>query len=103
MPHEEEEAWGTQLRQRLLRLKTLVERREFLGGAATPAGASLIGGAADAGGLRARIHKFNDISREFTRAAVHRERIARQYEQEGRTVPARENYFLAAHLYAGAQ
>jgi len=61
------------------------------------------GGAAEAAGLRARIHKFNDISREFTRAAVRREREARQYEQDGRSVPARENYFLAAHLYGGAQ
>ncbi len=61
------------------------------------------GGAADAAGLRARIHKFNDISREFTRAAVRREREAKQYEKDGRTIPAREAYFLAAHLYAGAQ
>jgi hypothetical protein len=61
------------------------------------------GGAADAAGLRARIHKFNDISREFTRTAVRREKEARQYEKDGRTIPARESYFLAAHLYAGAQ
>src|SRR5665213_1084058 len=61
------------------------------------------GGAADAAGLRARIHKFNDISREFTRAAVRHEKEARAYEKDGRTVAAREAYFLAAHLYAGAQ
>jgi hypothetical protein len=65
--------------------------------------ASIPNGSADAAGLRARIHKFNDISREFARAAVRREREARQYEKEGRAVPAREAYFLAAHLYAGAQ
>ena len=65
--------------------------------------ANIPNGAADAAGLRARIHKFNDISREFARAAVRREREARQYEKEGRAVPAREAYFLAAHLYAGAQ
>ncbi len=53
--------------------------------------------------LRARIHKFNDISREFARLAVRREREARQFEKDERTVPARESYFLAAHLYAGAQ
>jgi fermentation-respiration switch protein FrsA (DUF1100 family) len=129
---------------------TLVQRREFLSGAATLAGASIVGGAgssllessasaapfpepappsmsvtverklarwqgrlggmvsipngaADAASLHARIHKFNDMSREFARAAVRREREARQYEKEGRTVPAREGYFLAAHLYAGAQ
>src|SRR5580692_8957525 len=64
---------------------------------------SIPGGAGDAAGLRARIHKFNDISREFTRAAVKREREARSYEKDGRTIPAREAYFLAAHLYAGAQ
>ena len=61
------------------------------------------GGAGDAAGLRQRIHKFNDISREFARTAVRREREARQYEKDGRTVAAREAYFLAAHLYAGAQ
>jgi fermentation-respiration switch protein FrsA (DUF1100 family) len=61
------------------------------------------GGAGDAASLRARIHKFNDISREFARTAVRREREARQYEKDGRTIPARESYFLAAHLYAGAQ
>jgi hypothetical protein len=65
--------------------------------------ASVPGGAADAAGLRARIHKFNDISREFTRTAVRREREAQQYEKEGRTIPARDGYFLAALLYAGAQ
>jgi fermentation-respiration switch protein FrsA (DUF1100 family) len=64
---------------------------------------SIPGGAADSAGLRARIHKFNDISREFTRAAVKREREAREYEKDGRKLPARETYFLAAHLYAGAQ
>ena len=61
------------------------------------------GGGADAAALRQRIHKFNDMSREFARAAVRREREARQYEKDGCTIPARELYFLAAHLYAGAQ
>src|SRR5579862_1487950 len=65
--------------------------------------AGIPGGAGDAAGLRARIHKFNDMSREFARAAVRREREARQYEKDGRTIAAREGYFLAAHLYAGAQ
>ena len=65
--------------------------------------ANIPGGAGDAAGLRQRIHKFNDISREFTRSAVRREREARQYEKDGRTIAARETYFLAAHLYAGAQ
>ncbi len=65
--------------------------------------ANIPGGPAEAAGLRTRIHKFNDISREFTRAAARHEREARQYDKDGRTVPAREEYFLAAHLYAGAQ
>lgn len=60
-------------------------------------------GGVDAARLRQSIHKFNDMCREFTRAAVRREREARQYEKDGRDIPAREAYFLAAHLYAGAQ
>jgi dienelactone hydrolase len=150
--------------------ETIVERREFLGGAATVAGASLLGRAsaapllsppmaappdesapampaaterrmrrwqeqrwildaviqtvgvewdqariaytlgpcgpdatADFGGIRARIRKFNDISREYARAALRREKIARQFEDDKRTVAARENYFIAALLYGSAQ
>jgi hypothetical protein len=152
--------------------KKLVQRREFLGGAATMAGASLIGRASsspwlgmpaavlpadpepppvmhaaterrvqrwqaqrwlldavvrtvglewdqarvaytlgpcgpdatpDFNGVKARVHKFDDISREYTRAAVHREKMARQLESEGRTVAARESYFIAALLYGSAQ
>ena len=154
--------------------KTMVERREFLGGAATLAGASLIGGAAgstmlglpaaaamsppaeplpapapvmspevehrtkrwqeqrwlldtviqligpdwdegrlngqvvdlcgpdvlgDVAGIRGRIHKFNDLTREFARAAVRREKMARQSEAQGNTIAAREDYFMAAILY----
>jgi len=155
---------------------TLVERREFLGGAATLAGASLIGSAAgapllgvppatstgaeppaappppvmtpvverrlrrwqdqrwvldavietvgiewdqgrlaglvgacgpdalgDVAGIRSRVHKFNDLTREIARAAVRREKTAQLFEQDGRTVPARENYFTAALLYALSQ
>ncbi len=152
----------------------MVERREFLGGAATLAGASLIGGAAgstmlglpaaaamsppaeplpapapvmspevehrtkrwqeqrwlldtviqligpdwdegrlngqvvdlcgpdvlgDVAGIRGRIHKFNDLTREFARAAVRREKMARQSEAQGNTIAAREDYFMAAILY----
>src|SRR4029077_19128520 len=65
--------------------------------------AGIPGGAADAASLRARIHKFNDISREFARSAVRREREARQLEKDGRTFAARETHVLAAHLDAGAQ
>jgi fermentation-respiration switch protein FrsA (DUF1100 family) len=57
----------------------------------------------DVAGIRARVHKFNDITREFARAAAHREKTARQYDGDGRKVAARENYFIAALLYASAQ
>ncbi|HVB58997.1 MAG TPA: alpha/beta hydrolase [Candidatus Acidoferrales bacterium] len=57
----------------------------------------------DAAGIRARVHKFDDITREFARSAVRREKAARKYEQERRKVAARENYFWAALLYAHAQ
>ena|GEM_PF-88176 len=151
--------------------KKLVERREFLGGAATMAGASFIArgaegpwlGAAepapaepspvpampatterrmkrwqeqrwlldtvvqtigiewdqarvaytlgpcgpdatgDFNGVRSRVRKFNDISREYARAAVRREKLARQFEAEGHTLSARECYFIAALLYGSAQ
>src|SRR5579875_2649851 len=58
---------------------------------------------ADFMGVRARVQKFNDISREFKRAAVRREAIARRFEEEGRTISARESYFIAALLYGSAQ
>ncbi len=151
--------------------KKLVQRREFLGGAATMAGASLVGRGAgstwpgvlaatppdpspspemnsaterkmkrwqeqrwlldavvqtlglewdqarvaytlgpcgpDATGdfiaIRSRVRKYNDIAREYTRAAVRRERLARQFESEGHTIAARESYFIAALLYGSAQ
>ncbi|MGH9680066.1 MAG: alpha/beta hydrolase, partial [Candidatus Acidiferrales bacterium] len=151
--------------------RKIVERREFLGGAATMAGATLIGRAsgspwldvpipapaepgpaptmtaaterhmkrweeqrwlldavvktigiewdqarvaytlgpcgpdatADFNGVRSRVHKFNDISREYARAAVRREKMARQFEAEGHSIAARESYFIAALLYGSAQ
>jgi alpha-beta hydrolase superfamily lysophospholipase len=159
--------------------KPLVERREFLGGAATLAGASLIGRAngssllglstvaasatalpepppepapvmsadvehrtkrwqeqrwlldaviqvigpewdegrlngqvvdlcgpdviSDVNGIRGRVRKFNDLTREFARAAVRREKMARQSEERGNTIAAREDYFMAAILYMYAQ
>lgn len=54
-------------------------------------------------GIRSRIRKFNDIAREYTRAAVRRERMARQFEADGHTVAARESYYIAALLYGSAQ
>src|SRR5882762_5992442 len=152
-------------------VKKLVQRREFLGGAATMAGASFIGRGAgspwlgdpapapaepppapampsaterrmkrwqeqrwlldtvvqtvgiewdqarvaytlgpcgpdatgDFNGVRSRVRKFNDISREFARAAVRREKMARQFEADGHTLSAGESYFIAALLYGSAQ
>src|ERR1700737_3348626 len=57
----------------------------------------------DFNGVRTRIRKFNDIAREYARAAVRREKMARQFESEGHTIAARESYFIAALLYGSAQ
>jgi len=54
-------------------------------------------------GVRTRVHKFSDIAREFGRAAARREAIARRFEEEGRTVAARESFFIASLLYGSAQ
>jgi fermentation-respiration switch protein FrsA (DUF1100 family) len=54
-------------------------------------------------GVRNRVKKFTDISREFKRAAARREAIAHRFEEEGRTVSARENFFVAALLYESAR
>ena len=54
-------------------------------------------------GVRTRVQKFTDITREFGKAASRREAIARQFEEEGRTVAARENFFIASLLYGSAQ
>ncbi len=58
---------------------------------------------ADFMGVRARVQKFNDISREFKRAAMRREAMAQRYADEGRDVAARESFFIAALLYGSAQ
>jgi pimeloyl-ACP methyl ester carboxylesterase len=50
-----------------------------------------------------RMKKFNDIGPEFTRQARKVETHARQYEKEKRDVSAREQYYIAALLYASAQ
>ena len=57
----------------------------------------------DFNGVRNRIKKFNDASREFRRAAIKREGIARRMEEQGLTVSARESYFIASTLYGSAQ
>ena len=59
--------------------------------------------AADVEAARSRMRKFDDMSREFARVAVRRERIARAEEELEHSVAARESYFIAALFYAGAQ
>lgn len=54
-------------------------------------------------GVRTRVQKFSDISREFGRAAARREALAGRFEEEGRTVAARESFFIASLLYGSAQ
>lgn len=51
----------------------------------------------------ARIKKIADIDREFARAAERREARAKQYEEEGRTVAARESYLIASLLWSLAR
>ncbi|MGC8489593.1 MAG: alpha/beta hydrolase family protein [Clostridia bacterium] len=58
---------------------------------------------ADFMGVRQRVQKFADISREFERAAVRRRTHAERAGQEGRPVAARESYFIASLLYGSAQ
>jgi fermentation-respiration switch protein FrsA (DUF1100 family) len=62
-----------------------------------------LGGLPDVNQVRERVTKFKDIPREFERVAKRREEIAKRAEQEGRTVTARENYFMAALFYVNAQ
>jgi fermentation-respiration switch protein FrsA (DUF1100 family) len=53
----------------------------------------------DVAGVRSRVRRFNDLTRELARVAVRREKMAQQYEERGYTVAARENYFMAAIFY----
>jgi len=50
-----------------------------------------------------RVQKFADIPREFARAAARREGLARDAEQAGFEVEAREHYYVAATFYSHAQ
>lgn len=63
-------------------------------------------GPAVGGDLRAiaqRVRKFNDIGREFARAARRRQELGEKAERQGYRVTARENYFIAAQLYCHAE
>ncbi len=54
-------------------------------------------------GVKSRVRRFNDIAREFGRAAARRHGVARRFEEEGRIVSARESFFIASLLYGSAQ
>jgi dienelactone hydrolase len=54
-------------------------------------------------GIRTRVQRFDDITREFSRAAERRERTARTAETAGHTITARESFYIASVLYGGAQ
>src|SRR5262245_17367427 len=58
--------------------------------------------AADFQGIRMRVQRFDDIAREFTRAAERRERMARAAQAAGHGVTAGENLYIASVLYGGA-
>jgi hypothetical protein len=50
-----------------------------------------------------QVSKFADITPAFSAAAERRERQARAAEKAGRSVAAREHYFIAALLWASAE
>ena len=65
-----------------------------------PAGVDAIG---DFRTVGMRVRKFADMHREFAAAAYRREVKAAGFEKQGRTVSARESYFIASLLYSAAR
>jgi pimeloyl-ACP methyl ester carboxylesterase len=65
-----------------------------------PAGVDAIG---DFRTVGMRVRKFADMHREFAAAGHRREVKAQGFEKQGRTVSARESYFIAALLYSAAR
>lgn len=57
----------------------------------------------DFGWVKQQVKKFADITPAFSAAAERRERKAREAEECGRLVAAREHYFIAALLWASAE
>ena len=53
--------------------------------------------------IRARVKKYADAPREFTRVATKREAMAKKAEEKGHPVTARDNYYAAAICYGMAQ
>src|SRR6516225_5455931 len=62
-------------------------------------GAAVIG---DMAVLRQRVKKYADIAPAFEALARIREAKAREAEQDGETLEARDNYFIAAQYWASA-
>src|SRR5215475_4676465 len=58
---------------------------------------------ADFAGIRERVKKMADIGPAFEAVARRREAKAKAAEQDGRTVTARDNYFMAAIHWGAAQ
>jgi len=58
---------------------------------------------ADFASLRARVQKLADAAPAFAAIAARREGMARQFEVDGALVSARDNYFMAAIHWGGAQ
>lgn len=58
---------------------------------------------ADFAGIRERVKKMEDIGPAFAAVARRREAKGRAAEEAGRTVTARDNYFMAAIHWAAAQ
>jgi alpha-beta hydrolase superfamily lysophospholipase len=53
--------------------------------------------------VRPHIRKYDDLAREFSKAARRRELLARDAERREHPTSARESYFTAAVLYGAAQ
>lgn len=53
--------------------------------------------------VRPRIRKYDDLAREFSKAARRRELLARDADHRDHRASARESYFTAAVLYGAAQ
>src|SRR5215471_19463994 len=58
---------------------------------------------ADFAAIRARVQKMADIGPAFEQTAKRREANARAAEADGRTVTARDNWFMAAIHYGAAE
>jgi dienelactone hydrolase len=57
---------------------------------------------ADFAGLRARVQKLADAANAFEAIAKRREARAKEFEEQGALVSARDNYFMAAIHWGGA-